>query len=265
MISIKNVSKTFNKGTVNEKRALDNLNFEINDGDFITVIGGNGAGKSTMLNAIAGVFPVDCGKVEIDGVNVTRDPEFKRAKYIGRVFQDPMKGTAAGMQIEENLSLAYRRGKTRGLGWQVHAQEREIYKRELARLGLGLEERLSDKVGLLSGGQRQAVTLLMATLKRPKLLLLDEHTAALDPATAATVLRLTREIVEGEKLTALMVTHNMKDAIAIGNRLIMMDRGTIIYDVSGEEKASLTVDDLLKKFEEASGTEFANDRMMLSR
>ncbi len=265
MISIKNVSKTFNKGTVNEKRALDNLNFEINDGDFITVIGGNGAGKSTMLNAIAGVFPVDCGKVEIDGVNVTRDPEFKRAKYIGRVFQDPMKGTAAGMQIEENLSLAYRRGKTRGLGWQVHAQEREIYKRELARLGLGLEERLSDKVGLLSGGQRQAVTLLMATLKRPKLLLLDEHTAALDPATAATVLRLTREIVEGEKLTALMVTHNMKDAIAIGNRLIMMDRGTIIYDVSGEEKARLTVDDLLKKFEEASGTEFANDRMMLSR
>ena len=265
MISIKNVSKTFNKGTVNEKRALDNLNFEINDGDFITVIGGNGAGKSTMLNAIAGVFPVDCGKVEIDGVNVTRDPEFKRAKYIGRVFQDPMKGTAAGMQIEENLSLAYRRGKTRGLGWQVHAQEREIYKRELARLGLGLEERLSDKVGLLSGGQRQAVTLLMATLKRPKLLLLDEHTAALDPATAATVLRLTREIVEGAKLTALMVTHNMKDAIAIGNRLIMMDRGTIIYDVSGEEKARLTVDDLLKKFEEASGTEFANDRMMLSR
>lgn len=265
MISIKNVSKTFNKGTVNEKRALDNLNFEINDGDFITVIGGNGAGKSTMLNAIAGVFPVDCGKVEIDGVNVTRDPEFKRAKYIGRVFQDPMKGTAAGMQIEENLSLAYRRGKTRGLGWQVHAQEREIYKRELARLGLGLEERLSDKVGLLSGGQRQAVTLLMATLKRPKLLLLDEHTAALDPATAATVLRLTREIVEGEKLTALMVTHNMKDAIAIGNRLIMMDRGTIIYDVSGKEKESLTVDDLLKKFEEASGTEFANDRMMLSR
>ena len=265
MISIKNVSKTFNKGTVNEKRALDNLNFGINDGDFITVIGGNGAGKSTMLNAIAGVFPVDCGKVEIDGVNVTRDPEFKRAKYIGRVFQDPMKGTAAGMQIEENLSVAYRRGKTRGLGWQVHAQEREIYKRELARLGLGLEERLSDKVGLLSGGQRQAVTLLMATLKRPKLLLLDEHTAALDPATAATVLRLTREIVEGEKLTALMVTHNMKDAIAIGNRLIMMDRGTIIYDVSGEEKARLTVDDLLKKFEEASGTEFANDRMMLSR
>ncbi|MGI6080400.1 MAG: ABC transporter ATP-binding protein [Candidatus Avilachnospira sp.] len=265
MIEIKNVSKTFNKGTVNEKRALDNLNLTINDGDFITVIGGNGAGKSTMLNAIAGVFPVDCGKIEIDGVNVTRDPEFKRAKYIGRVFQDPMKGTAAGMQIEENLSLAYRRGKRRGLGWQIKAEEREIYKKELSRLGLGLEERLTDRVGLLSGGQRQAVTLLMATLKRPQLLLLDEHTAALDPATAATVLRLTREIVEGEKLTALMVTHNMKDAIAIGNRLIMMDRGSIIYDVSGDEKERLTVEDLLHKFEEASGTEFSNDRMILSR
>ena len=263
MIELKHISKTFNKGTVNEKRALSNLNLTIADGDFITVIGGNGAGKSTMLNALAGVFPVDCGTITIDGVNVTMEPEHKRAKYIGRVFQDPMKGTCAGMQIEENLSLAKRRGKTRGLGWQLKAEERVLYREQLATLGLGLETRLSDKVGLLSGGQRQAVTLLMATLQKPKLLLLDEHTAALDPATAAKVLKLTCEIVEENKLTSLMVTHNMRDAIAIGNRLIMMDNGRIIYDVAGEEKKRLTVKDLLHKFEEASGTEFANDRMML--
>ena len=263
MIELKHISKTFNKGTVNEKRALSNLNLTIADGDFITVIGGNGAGKSTMLNALAGVFPVDCGTITIDGVNVTMEPEHKRAKYIGRVFQDPMKGTCAGMQIEENLSLAKRRGKTRGLGWQLKAEERVLYREQLATLGLGLETRLSDKVGLLSGGQRQAVTLLMATLQKPKLLLLDEHTAALDPATAAKVLKLTCEIVEENKLTSLMFTHNMRDAIAIGNRLIMMDNGRIIYDVAGEEKKRLTVEDLLHKFEEASGTEFANDRMML--
>lgn len=264
MIELKHISKTFNKGTVNEKRALSNLNLTIADGDFITVIGGNGAGKSTMLNALAGVFPVDCGTITIDGVNVTMEPEHKRARYIGRVFQDPMKGTCAGMQIEENLSLAKRRGKTRGLGWQLKAEERVLYREQLATLGLGLETRLSDKVGLLSGGQRQAVTLLMATLQKPKLLLLDEHTAALDPATAAKVLKLTCEIVEENKLTSLMVTHNMRDAIAIGNRLIMMDNGRIIYDVAGEEKKRLTVEDLLHKFEEASGTEFANDRMMLA-
>ena len=264
MIELKHVSKTFNRGTVNEKRALDGLNLKLNEGDFVTIIGGNGAGKSTMLNAVAGVFPVDCGKIEIDGTDITMEPEYKRAKYIGRVFQDPMKGTCAGMQIEENLALAKRRGQHRGLGWQLNAEERTLYRQQLQSLGLGLETRLSDKVGLLSGGQRQAVTLLMATLQKPKLLLLDEHTAALDPATAAKVLNLTCEIVEENHLTALMVTHNMKDAINIGNRLIMMDSGRIIYDVSGEEKMKLTVEDLLHKFEEASGTELANDRMMLS-
>lgn len=263
MIEISHVSKTFNKGTINEKRALDNLNLQLEDGDFVTIIGGNGAGKSTTLNAIAGVFPVDCGKIEIDGVNVTKDPEYRRAKYIGRVFQDPMKGTCAEMQIEENLALAMRRGKRRGLKWQLNDSERSRFREQLARLGLGLENRLSDKVGLLSGGQRQAVTLLMATLTKPELLLLDEHTAALDPATAAKVLKITREIVEGEALTALMVTHNMSDAISIGNRLIMMDHGHIIFDVRGAEKRKLTVPDLLKKFEEASGERFANDRMLL--
>ena len=265
MIEIKHVSKTFNKGTINEKRALDNLNLYLNEGDFVTIIGGNGAGKSTMLNAIAGTFPVDCGQIIIDGNDITMQQEYTRARYIGRVFQDPMKGTCAGMQIEENLALAKRRGQGRGLRWQMKPSERSFYKEQLARLGLGLEARLSDKVGLLSGGQRQAVTLLMATLQKPKLLLLDEHTAALDPATASKVLSLTREIVEGSGLTSLMVTHNMRDAIEIGNRLIMMDRGHIIYDVSGEEKKRLTVDDLLHKFEEASGMEFANDRMMLSK
>lgn len=265
MIEIRHVSKTFNKGTINEKRALDNLNLVLNEGDFVTIIGGNGAGKSTMLNAIAGTFPVDCGQIIIDGADITMEQEHKRARYIGRVFQDPMKGTCAGMQIEENMALAKKRGMSRGLSWQLRASDRVFFREQLARLGLGLENRLSDKVGLLSGGQRQAVTLLMATLQKPKLLLLDEHTAALDPATASKVLALTREIVEGSHLTSLMVTHNMRDAIEIGNRLIMMNRGHIIYDVAGEEKKHLTVEDLLRKFEEASGMEFANDRMLLSR
>jgi putative ABC transport system ATP-binding protein len=214
---------------------------------------------------IAGVYPIDSGKIEIDNINISRDPEYKRAKYIGRVFQDPMMGTAAGMEIEENLALAMRRGQKRGLRWGIKSNEREIYQKELSRLGLGLEDRMTSRVGLLSGGQRQALTLLMATLKKPKLLLLDEHTAALDPKTAAKVLELTNEMVTSDNLTTLMVTHNMKDAISIGNRLIMMNEGKIIYDVSGDEKKHLTVDDLLKKFSEASGGEFANDRMILSK
>ena len=235
MLIMTNVRKTFNKGTINEKKALNGIDLTLNDGDFVTVIGGNGAGKSTMLNMIAGVYPIDSGKIEIDGVNISRQPEYKRAKYIGRVFQDPMKGTAAGMEIL------------------------------LTRLGLGLQNRMSSKVGLLSGGQRQALTLLMATLQKPKLLLLDEHTAALDPQTARKVLDLTNEMVTEQNLTALMVTHNMKDAIQIGNRLIMMNDGRIIYDVSGREKQNLTVEDLLAKFAEASGGQFANDRMLLSK
>ncbi len=264
MLQITNVEKTFNKGTINEKRALSGLNLIMNDGDFITVIGGNGAGKSTMLNMIAGVYPIDAGTITLDGVNISRWPEHKVAKYLGRVFQDPMRGTAAGMEIEENLALAYRRGEKRGLKWGVTAAEKEIYHEKLKILGLGLEDRMTSKVGLLSGGQRQALTLLMATLKQPKLLLLDEHTAALDPKTAKTVLDLTEKIIAENNLTALMVTHNMKDAIRLGNRLIMMHEGHIIYDVAGEEKKNLHVSDLLKKFEEASGGEFANDRMMLS-
>ena len=214
---------------------------------------------------IAGVYPIDSGKIEIDGINISREPEYKRAKYIGRVFQDPMLGTAADMEIQENLALALRRGQKRGLGWGIKSEEKEIYHEQLKRLGLGLEDRMSSKVGLLSGGQRQALTLLMATLKKPKLLLLDEHTAALDPKTAAKVLELTNEMVTGEHLTALMVTHNMKDAIAIGNRLIMMNNGKIIYDVAGDEKKNLTVDDLLVKFSEAAGEELSNDRMMLAK
>ncbi len=265
MLDIKNVKKTFNKGTINEKKALNGINLHLNEGDFVTVIGGNGAGKSTMLNMIAGVYPIDCGRIEIDGINISRDPEFKRAKYIGRVFQDPMMGTAAGMEIQENLALALRRGEHRGLSWGIKASERDNYREQLKRLGLGLEDRMTSKVGLLSGGQRQALTLLMAILKKPKLLLLDEHTAALDPKTAAKVLELTDELVNEGHLTSIMVTHNMKDAIAIGNRLIMMNDGKIIYDVSGEEKQHLTVDDLLRKFTEVSGEEFANDRMMLAK
>ena len=262
MLEICHVNKTFNRGTVNEKQALKDLNLTLKDGDFVTIIGGNGAGKSTTLNAIAGVWPVDEGKIVIDGRDVTKLPEYKRAAFLGRVFQDPMNGTVATMGIEENLALALRRGGRRTLKPGITGSERKLYRDLL--LKLGLEERLTSKVGLLSGGQRQALTLLMATLKKPKLLLLDEHTAALDPQTAKKVLELTSEIVEEQRLTALMVTHNMKDAIQIGNRLIMMNDGHIIYDVRGEEKKNLTVDDLLKKFAEASGKEFANDRMMLA-
>lgn len=265
MLTITNVRKTFNKGTVNEKKALCGISLHLRPGDFVTVIGGNGAGKSTMLNMIAGVYPIDSGKIEIDGVNISREPEYKRAKYIGRVFQDPMRGTAAGMEIQENLALALRRGQKRGLGWGIKNNEKDYYREALTKLGLGLQTRMTSKVGLLSGGQRQALTLLMATLEKPKLLLLDEHTAALDPKTAKKVLELTDEIIRERELTALMVTHNMKDAIQYGNRLIMMHEGRIIYDVEGEEKKNLQVEDLLKKFEEASGEEFANDRMMLAK
>ena len=265
MLTISHVRKTFNKGTINEKKALQGINLHLNPGDFVTVIGGNGAGKSTMLNMIAGVYPIDSGKIEIDGVNISREPEHKRARYIGRVFQDPMRGTAAGMQIQENLALALRRGRRRGLSWGVKKEELDFYREALTRLDLGLQTRMTSKVGLLSGGQRQALTLLMATLEKPKLLLLDEHTAALDPKTAKKVLELTDEIIREQELTALMVTHNMKDAIQYGNRLIMMHEGRIIYDVVGEEKKNLQVEDLLKKFEEHSGEEFANDRMMLAK
>lgn len=264
MLDIINVSKSFNIGTPVQKDALINLNLHLNKGDFVTVIGGNGAGKSTMLNAIAGVFTVEKGKILVDGHNVTREPEYKRAKYIGRVFQDPLKGTAGDMWIEENLAMALRRGKTRSFRWGINNKERELFKDMLLNLDLGLETRLSTKVKLLSGGQRQALTLLMATIKEPKLLLLDEHTAALDPKTAKRVLDLTDEIINKSHLTTLMITHNMKDAIKYGNRLIMMNNGNIIYDVSGEEKKNLQVADLLKKFEQASGGEFANDRMLLS-
>ena len=264
MLELKNIYKTFNAGTVNEKRALNDLSITLNDGDFVTIIGGNGAGKSTMLNMIAGVYPVDSGSIIIDGTDVTKLPEFKRAKYLGRVFQDPMMGTAADMWIEENMALAARRGQARGLKWAITNKERNKFKEMLAELDLGLENRLSTKVGLLSGGQRQALTLLMAVMKKPKLLLLDEHTAALDPKTAAKVLALSDKFIEEEKLTALMVTHNMKDAITHGNRLIMMNNGKIILDVSGEEKKKLTVEDLLSAFSKLSGTEFANDRALLS-
>ena len=264
MLSLKNVVKTFYAGTVNEKTALNNLCLDLYPGDFVTVIGGNGAGKSTMLNATAGVFPIDGGDVFIDGVNVTKLPEHKRAKYIGRVFQDPMMGTAANMQIEENLAIAARRGKKRTLRWSITQQERAEFKKMLSILGLGLEDRMTAKVGLLSGGQRQALTLLMATLNRPKILLLDEHTAALDPKTAAKVLEITEKVVSENNLTTLMITHNMKDAIKHGNRLIMMHEGRVVVDVSGEEKQKLTVEDLLMLFSRASGSEFASDRAMLS-
>ena len=264
MLKVNNVYKTFNKGTINEKKALCGLELQLNPGDFVTIIGGNGAGKSTLLNMIAGVYPIDNGRIEIDGINISRQPEHERAKYIGRVFQDPMRGTAAGMEIQENLALAYRRGAKRILKWGITKKEKEMYGEKLKILNLGLESRMTSKVGLLSGGQRQALTLLMATLIDPKLLLLDEHTAALDPKTARTVLELTEKIIDGSHLTALMVTHNMKDAIRLGNRLIMMHEGRIIYDVAGEEKKNLHVSDLLAKFEEASGGEFANDRMILS-
>ena len=263
MLELKNIYKTFNAGTVNEKMALRGLNLTLEDGDFVTVIGGNGAGKSTMLNAIAGVWPVEQGQILIGDADVTKLPEYKRAKYLGRVFQDPMTGTAATMEIQENLALALRRGDSRTLKAGITKKEHAKYREMLATLGLGLEDRMTSKVGLLSGGQRQALTLLMATLKKPKLLLLDEHTAALDPKTAAKVLQTTDMIVNRDNLTTLMITHNMKDAIAHGNRLIMMMDGNIILDIRGEEKKKLTVADLLHKFEEASGEEFANDKAIL--
>ncbi|WP_295857701.1 ABC transporter ATP-binding protein [uncultured Oscillibacter sp.] len=264
MLDIHHISKTFNPGTINEKRALQGLELHLNEGDFVTVIGGNGAGKSTMLNAVAGVWPVDEGSILIDGTDVTGLPEFRRAPYIGRVFQDPMMGTAPNMQIEENLALAYRRGKRRGLKWGVTKKEREFYHERLKILGLGLEDRMTAKVGLLSGGQRQALTLLMAALQKPKLLLLDEHTAALDPATAAKVLELSDTIVAENHLTAMMITHNMKDAIRHGNRLIMMNEGHIILDISGEEKKRLTKADLLRKFAEVAGIQEESDQVLLS-
>lgn len=264
MLEIKNVHKTFNKGTINEKKALNGVNLHLDPGDFVTIIGGNGAGKSTTLNMVAGVYPIDQGTIILDGKDISDLPEYKRAYMLGRVFQDPMMGTAAGMQIKENMAMANRRGKKRGLSWGITKKEKEMFKEKLQMLDLGLEDRMTSKVGLLSGGQRQALTLLMATLKKPSLLLLDEHTAALDPKTAKKVLDITEKIVARDNLTTMMVTHNMKDAINIGNRLIMMSDGKIIYDVKGEEKKKLKVADLLQKFEEASGGEFANDRMLLS-
>lgn len=264
MLDIKNVHKTFNKGTINEKKALNGVNLHLNPGDFVTIIGGNGAGKSTTLNMIAGVYPIDQGTITLDGKDISDLPEYKRAYMLGRVFQDPMRGTAAGMEIQENMAMANRRGKHRGLSWGITRKEKQEFKEKLSVLGLGLEDRMTSKVGLLSGGQRQALTLLMATLLKPSLLLLDEHTAALDPKTAKKVLDITEKIVARDQLTTLMVTHNMKDAIHIGNRLIMMNEGKVIYDVRGEEKKNLKVADLLKKFEEVSGEDFANDRMLLS-
>ena len=265
MLEIQNVSKTFNAGTVNEKTALNGLNLKLNEGDFVTVIGGNGAGKSTMLNAVAGVWPIDEGKILIDGIDVTKLSEHQRAAYIGRVFQDPMTGTAATMQIEENLALAARRGKRRGLRIGITKAERERYRELLKSLDLGLEDRLTARVGLLSGGQRQALTLLMATMNKPKLLLLDEHTAALDPATADKVLKLTKKIVAENHLTCLMITHNMHDALTLGNRTLMMDHGHIVLDIGGEERAHTTVDGLLDRFAENVGHALDNDRILLSK
>ncbi|MBO5656953.1 MAG: ABC transporter ATP-binding protein [Agathobacter sp.] len=265
MLKLTNIRKTFNAGTVNEKVALNGLSLTLHEGDFVTVIGGNGAGKSTLLNAISGVWKPDCGTIEIDGVDVTNMPEHKRAQYLGRVFQDPMKGTAPDMEIAENLSIAARRGTKRKLIRGIKKQERESYKELLATLDLGLETRLSAKVGLLSGGQRQAVTLLMATLRRPKLLLLDEHTAALDPKTAAKVLTITNKLVTENHLTTLMITHNMHDAIAYGNRLIMMHEGQVVVDVSGEEKKNLTIPQLLGLFEQAAGSALSDDKVLLSK
>ncbi len=265
MLSANKLRKTFNPGTINEKVALNGATLYLEDGEFCTVIGGNGAGKSTFLNAVAGVWPVDAGTISIDGVDVTGLPEHKRAKYLGRVFQDPMTGTAANMQIDENMALAARRGKFRGLSWGVTKDEREKYHEMLKELDLGLEDRLTAKVGLLSGGQRQALTLLMATIQKPKVLLLDEHTAALDPKTASKVLEITDMLIKEHGLTAMMVTHNMRDAITYGNRLIMMNEGKVILNISGEEKKNLTIEDLLHKFEEVSGTEFTNDTEILSK
>ena len=264
MLDVNHVYKTFHLGTINERRALAGVDLHLEEGDFVTVIGGNGAGKSTLLNAVAGVWPVDGGSIVIDGNDITGLPDYKRAPFIGRVFQDPMMGTAPDMQLEENLALAYRRGKKLGLRWHINREERDMYRERLRELNLGLEDRLTTKVGLLSGGQRQALTLLMASLKQPKLLLLDEHTAALDPKTAAKVLELSDQIVSENHLTTLMITHNMKDAIAHGNRLIMMDAGRVVVDISGEEKKKLTVPDLLALFSSASGSTEANDKLLLS-
>lgn len=262
MLKIQSISKTFNRNTVNEKRALTDLSLSIKDGDFVTVIGGNGSGKSTMLNSVAGVFPVDSGLIFIDQTDVTRLPDYKRAPYIGRVFQDPMMGTAAGMGIEENLALAMKRGDRRSLAWGIKKADRAFYRQQLARLGLGLEDRLTVKAGLLSGGQRQALTLLMASLKKPKLLLLDEHTAALDPKTARTVLGLTRQIVEEDKITTLMVTHNMRDALAMGNRLVMFYEGRVVIDVEGEDKKNLTLEKLLASFDRISSGGDLDDKLL---
>jgi putative ABC transport system ATP-binding protein len=264
MLEVNNVTKTFNAGTVNEKRALNGVSLTLKDGEFVTVIGGNGAGKSTLLNIVSGAYRVDTGSILIDGLNVTKLSEHKRAKYIGRVFQDPMMGTAATMQIDENLALSARRGKHRTLRTSITKKERDQYRELLASLDLGLESRLTSKVGLLSGGQRQALTLLMATLQQPKLLLLDEHTAALDPKTAQKVLDATDRIVNGNRLTTLMITHNMRDAIAHGDRLIMMYDGRIVVDVSGEDKKHLTVEQLLELFSKASGSDEADDKLLLS-
>lgn len=263
MLNIESIAKTFNPGTINEKKALSGLSLHLKPSDFVTVIGGNGAGKSTLLNSIAGVFQTDRGKITIDGDDITKTPEHKRAKYIGRVFQDPMMGTAAGMMIEENMAIASRRGKPLGLRWSSSQKDRTHFTELLKGLDLGLENRLTGKVGLLSGGQRQALTLLMATMNKPKLLLLDEHTAALDPKTAEKVLGLTEKIVRQNQLTTLMITHNMKDALRFGNRLIMLHNGNIIIDVEGDEKKNLTIEDLLKMFEKVSGNQLANDRMLL--
>lgn len=264
MLKIKEIRKVFNPGTINEKVALDGVNLTLQEGEFVTVIGGNGAGKSTTLNAVAGVWPVDSGKIYIGGEDVTRLSEHRRAKYLGRVFQDPMTGTATTMSIEENMAIAARRGQSRGLSWGITKAERDKYRQMLATLHLGLEDRLTSKVGLLSGGQRQAITLLMASIQKPKLLLLDEHTAALDPKTAAKVLEISDQIISENHLTAMMVTHNMKDAIVHGNRLIMMHEGKVILNIAGEEKKKLTVSDLLHQFEKVSGEEFANDKALLS-
>ena len=264
MLRIEDVYKTFDAGTINEKKALCGVNLTLEEGEFVTVIGGNGAGKSTTLNAVAGVWPVDSGRIYIGGDDVTRLSEYKRAKYLGRVFQDPMTGTATTMSIEENMAIAARRGKTRRLTWGITKAERDTYREMLKTLNLGLEDRLTSKVGLLSGGQRQAITLLMSSIQKPKLLLLDEHTAALDPKTAAKVLEISDKIIAENHLTAMMVTHNMRDAIAHGNRLIMMHEGKVILNIAGEEKKKLTVEDLLHQFERVSGEEFANDKALLS-
>ncbi len=264
MLKLTNITKTFNPNTITEKKAIQGIDLHLVPGDFVTIIGGNGAGKSTLLNLISGVYTVDSGEIILDGINLTNKKEFKRAEYLGRVFQDPMMGTAANMQIQENLALAYRRGKKRGFSWGITHDEKELFKEKLSHFDLGLENRMASKVGLLSGGQRQALTLLMATLKHPKILLLDEHTAALDPKTAKKVLDLTDEIITQEKLTTFMVTHNMKHAIKYGNRLIMMHEGKVIYDVKGDEKKKLEVADLLKKFESAGDDGAVNDRMILN-